>query len=454
MANKAHRSQAGITAETPVTFSAELPGSVDVAIIGGGVIGVFTALYASRMGLSVLVLEKGRIAGEQSSRNWGWIRQQGRDADELPIVMESTRLWADVDAQTKGGTGFKRVGCFYLAKDEKRLDAFETWTEIARQQQLETRRLSAAELDDHFAGGSKCWKGGVYTPSDCRAEPWKAVPNVARLAESEGVTIVENCAVRALDISAGRVTGVVTERGRVSAEQTVLAGGVWSSLLLQHHKSFIPQLSVRGTVCRTAPVADVGEATAIDEGLSFRRRQDGGYTITSRNQADYFIGRDSFRALRHFLPVLGQVLGRNRYLPAAPRGFPDAWSTPRHWDNDAESPFEKMRVLDPKPNPRHVATAISEFAERFPQIGRPKVVNAWGGMIDTMPDLVPVVDHVTGFDGLILATGMSGHGFGMGPGMGKVVAELVAGRTPGHDITRFRFSRFFDGSKIRPGPTV
>jgi hypothetical protein len=74
-------------------------------------------------------------------------------------------------------------------------------------------------------------------------------------------------------------------------------------------------------------------------------------------------------------------------------------------------------------------------------------------MIDTLPDVVPVVDRVEKLPGLTIATGMSGHGFGIGPGMGRVVADLVAGNDPGHDLTRFRLSRFTDGSAIvPPGP--
>ena len=79
---------------SPVTFRDELPESADVVVVGGGVIGVSTAWFLAQRGVDVLVLEKGRVAGEQSSRNWGWIRKQGRDADELPIMMESQEIWA------------------------------------------------------------------------------------------------------------------------------------------------------------------------------------------------------------------------------------------------------------------------------------------------------------------------------------------------------------------------
>ena len=104
---------------SPVTFRDELPESVDVAIIGGGIAGICTALFLARDGLSVLVCEKGRVAGEQSSRNWGWVRQMGRDEAELPIMMDSIKLWEDLAGETDNEVGFRRGGTMYLADNEE-----------------------------------------------------------------------------------------------------------------------------------------------------------------------------------------------------------------------------------------------------------------------------------------------------------------------------------------------
>ena len=82
-----------ISATSPIRFAGPLPAACDVVVLGGGVAGVMTAWHLAERGLKVVLCEKGRIAGEQSSRNWGWIRQQGRDFAELPIMMESLRLW-------------------------------------------------------------------------------------------------------------------------------------------------------------------------------------------------------------------------------------------------------------------------------------------------------------------------------------------------------------------------
>jgi glycine/D-amino acid oxidase-like deaminating enzyme len=75
-------------------------------------------------------------------------------------------------------------------------------------------------------------------------------------------------------------------------------------------------------------------------------------------------------------------------------------------------------------------------------------------MIDAMPDLVPIVDYVPQIKGLILATGMSGHGFGIAPAFGKIITELLQEKPPSYNINRFRFNRFNDGSKLILGPGI
>ncbi len=113
-----------------------------------------------------------------------------------------------------------------------------------------------------------------------------------------------------------------------------------------------------------------------------------------------------------------------------------------------------MRVLNPKPDQGMLKGAQDAFAAAFPTLGRPRLRATWAGMIDTMPDVVPVIDRVEAVPGLVLATGFSGHGFGIGPGAGRVVASLAAGDAPGHDLRRFRLGRFSDGSRLELGPSL
>lgn len=437
-----------ITMQTPQRFGGPVPQSCDVVVIGGGVMGVSTALELAARGLRVVLCEKGRIAGEQSSRNWGWIRQQGRDLAELPVMMESLSIWKSHAARFGAALGFAQEGVMYLAQTEAEMQGFATWAEAARLQGLQTHLRTKAEVANRLGGP---WIGALETPTDARAEPWVAVPILAEYAASQGVSIHESCAVRHLNIAAGRIKGVVTEHGPIACDQVVVAGGAWSSLFLRAHGINIPQLTVLSSVAATEPLPQVYAGNAADDRIGFRRRMDGGYSLAPGFSHDFFIGPDAFRHFFKYWPQLRKDHRGTSFRLKAPRGFPDAWGTRRRWTG--VSPFEQMRILDPAPNKRALAQAAADFAAAFPQFGTVRFAKTWAGMIDMMPDVVPVIDRA-GIDGLVIATGLSGHGFGIGPGFGRVVADLVAGHPIGHDLTRFRLSRFRDGSVIAPGPSL
>lgn len=440
-----------ISAAQPARHVGPLPAACDVVVIGGGIVGVMTAWFLTQAGKRVVICEKGRIAGEQSGRNWGWIRQQGRDAAELPIMVESLRLWHGLVAELGDALGFRQGGVVYMANGSKDMAGFEDWMPHARAHGLDTRLMTRTEVTALL--GADIWPGGMITPSDARAEPWVAVPAIAGALAAKGCVIVEDCAVRGVDLTNGRVTGVITEAGAVACGAVVLAGGAWSSLFLRAQGVALPQLSVRASVAATEPMPEIFAGNAADNRFAFRRRVDGGYTIAPGSVHDFCIGPDAFRHFGAFLPVLKQDFQSTHFRLAAPKGFPDAWGTQRAWDVSQSSPFEDMRVLNPAPNMNTLSSVQDAFAAAYPKLGRPRLRVAWGGMIDTMPDVVPVLDAAP-LDGLFIATGMSGHGFGIGPGVGRVMADLVMGRAVGHDLTRFRLARFTDGSKICPGAAL
>jgi len=430
------------SAQTPVAYPDPPPASADVVVVGGGIIGVMTGWHLAKAGLRAVVVEKGRVAGEQSSRNWGWIRVQGRHPSEIPIAIEAGHQWRGIAATIGEDIGLRQTGVMYLANTVAHTIAHENWLATARPYDLGSRLLSTGEVAGLIPLAATHWRSGLWTASDMRAEPWLAVPALARAAVRDGLIIVEDCAVRGLDIAAGRIAGVVTEAGRITAPAVVVAGGAWSSLLLRRHGIDIPQLSVRATVVATEPMEEVFAGGAVDARLAFRRRVDGGYSIAPDFTHDMFVGRDAFRNLRQYLPqLLSDPMG-TRFYPAAPRGYPDAWSTPRRWSEDTVSPFEEMRVLNPGPGRGLVTKLLKMFAQTFPTLPAPQARAAWGGMIDSMPDVLPVVDTVADLPGLTIATGMSGHGFGIGPAFGRIAAALASGTDPGHDLSSFRLSRF------------
>jgi glycine/D-amino acid oxidase-like deaminating enzyme len=446
--------QFGLPPLTPPRFTGPLPREADVVAIGGGIAGVMTAWFLAARGVRVLLCEKGRIAAEQSSRNWGWIRQQGRDPAELPLMIEANRVWRGLEAEAGADLGLRQTGVLYLALTAKEMAGFEGWMAHARAHRLDTRLLTSSEVRAMLPASAAPWVGGLWTASDMRAEPFVAVPALAAALAGRGAILREGVAVRALDIAAGRVAGVVTEAGRVKAARVVLAGGAWSSRFLGRHGLRLPQLSVRATVAATEPMGSVFDGALTDDAFAIRRRADGGYTLAPGGFHEFMIGPDALRFFRDFWPQIrsGWLKG-TRLFPAAPDGYPDAWGTPRHWDEDCESPFERRRILDPQPNLAEIERLRDRFARAFPGAGRPGIARAWAGMIDTLPDVVPVIGPAP-LAGLFVLTGLSGHGFGIGPGVGRVMADIVEGRSPGHDLTRFRWERFSDGTPIRPGPSL
>ena len=331
----------------PVRSDPNVPRRVGVVIVGGGIIGASTALFLAEKGQSVALCEKGRIGGEQSSRNWGWCRTMGRGSREIPLAIESLRLWRGMNARTSRETGFREAGIVYLCETEQEVAAQEAWLAEARQYQVDARLLRGAAMDALLPGAGGRFVAAMHTPTDGRAEPAHAAPAVAEAARAAGATVLTECAVRGIETQGGRVSGVVTEKGPIACDAVVLAGGAWSRLFCGNAGIELPQLRVLGSVFRTAPLSGGPEITAGGSVFAFRKRLDGGYTIARRNANVADITPDSFRLLLQYLPTLKQNYGEIRLRFG--RRFFEEWRTRRRWALDEATPFEAVRVLDPAP---------------------------------------------------------------------------------------------------------
>jgi glycine/D-amino acid oxidase-like deaminating enzyme len=256
-----------------------LPESSDVVIIGAGIAGIAAAWFLNKSGLRVSVCEKGIVAGEQSSRNWGWCRQQGRDQAELPIVIESLRLWQQIADELETDIGFRREGSLYLCENDAEMANHDRFMSFAPGYGLETRRLNREQLEALVVDCPARWRSALYTPDDARAEPSLAVQAMARTLRARGVDILENCAVEKIDTQRRRVSAVVTEHGEIRTGTVLVAAGAWSTFLLRDCGIRLPQLTVKASVARTAEAPLIFNGNASGSQVSFRRRLDGGYTI-------------------------------------------------------------------------------------------------------------------------------------------------------------------------------
>lgn len=415
-----------------------LPTAVDVVIIGGGIIGISTAYALAKAGVSVCVFEKGRLAGEQSSRNWGWVRTLTRDVAEVPLAMRANAMWADI--QARADVGFRRTGLLYLQENDADAAAHAKWIAAARDHGLDATLLTREAAARHLPPSSRAWTGAMFSASDGVAEPQRATQGIAGLAQDLGAKVFEHCAVRGIESSAGQVTAVITERGVVRTQAVVIAGGAWSRLFCGNLGADFPQLKVRGSVLRTAPFEAPLHAAVNGKDFTCRKRSDGGYTVSQFGASMADVVPDSFRLMHHF----GRAWLANREFVRLRFGkrFFEELRTPRRFAVDRETPFERCRVLDPAPSAKGVSQAWARVTETFPVFGQARIAQSWAGYIDVTPDALPVMSAVPHHAGLFLASGFSGHGFGIGPAAGELMANLVQGNALGVDAAPFRFGRF------------
>ena len=428
--------------------SEKLPLRTEVAVVGGGIAGMATAYFLAKAGVPVMVFEKGRIAGEQSSRNWGWVRKQGRDPREIPAIIESLRIWEGLEKELEVDVGWRQAGVTYVAETEADMARFEGWAEHAKTFQLDTRLLTPEETDKHLGQSGRRWKGAMFTPSDGRAEPKKAVPALARAATRRGVRIFTNCAVRTVETEGGQVAGLVTERGAVKCRAIVCAAGAWTRLFCRNLGIDVPQLGVTASVLRTTAAPLITQSAVSCGGVAFRRRQDGGYTVAGRGAIRFDLVPDAIRQLRAFIPGF-RLTRRNMKIRVSGAFWRDL-KMPSRWGPDEMSPFERERTLDPAPDTAVLEKTLARWRGLYPQLNGVGIAESWAGFIETTPDAVPVMCAVDAPEGLFVATGFSGHGFGMGPGAGLLMSELVQKGSSRVDMAPFHLSRFNNG--VRPEP--
>lgn len=418
----------------------DLPSYADCVVIGGGIVGVCAAYWLARAGQNVVLLEKGRVGCEQSSRNWGWCRQQNRDARELPLSTASLRLWEQIGEDLGPETGFSRCGLLYLSDNEAELEGWAKWGQFARGQGVDTRMLTGTRATEMAQATGRTWRGGVWSPSDGVADTSRAVPAIAQGVEKHGGRVIQFCAARGVELAAGRVAGVVTERGTIRTPNVVVAGGAWASSFMYQLAVRFPQASVRSSILSVEPGGEGLPAALHTAGVSVTRRADGGHTLAISGSAAVDPTPGMLYGARHFLPMFAK---RWRSLVAGgAQGWRAGFETRRIWALDRETPMERVRVLDPKPSTRLIATTLQRARALLPALRDIPVQAAWAGYVDSTPDGVPVIDADVGIPGLVLAAGLSGHWFGIGPGVGHLVADMVVGRTTLTETAQYRLKRF------------
>lgn len=413
-----------------------------VVVIGGGIVGVSTALWLARDGIPVVLCEKGEIGREQSGRNWGWCRTFGRDFRELELSLLSLRLWRSINDIVGADTGFRRSGIVTLAADEQHLDQLRSLADALAGTEADAKIIGEDFCSLLAKGAGRRWHGGLYAEADGCAEPQMAAPAIAEGARRSGAEILTGCVALDIETQGGRIGSVVTSQGRIDCDAVVICAGAWSTRLCRKLGFRLPQLIVNESVSRTAPVTGGPEVTLRSRDFALRKRLDGGYTIGGGGIIRAELTPDSFRFLPDFVPILRAY---GKMIRLHPTG---------HSLSEWRSLFtasQDWALLDPKPDGVLTSRVCAAVIRDFPIFAGVPIEERWAGSIDVTPDAIPVVSPLP-TEGAFVATGFSGHGFGMGPGAGALAAALASGKRPPVDAAPFHVSRLADVGKLTVGP--
>ena len=363
----------------------------EVIIIGGGVIGCSIGYHLAKMGChDVAILEKGLIGSGSTERCAGGIRQQFFTQANIKFSMESVRFFERFEEETGHPADFRQNGYLMLITAEEDLAMFRQSIALQRSLGVDVNLLSPQEARGMVPGiNIEDVLGASYCPTDGYADPYSVVQGFSSAARSLGVRIYQEAEVTGIERS-GRAWCVNTTRGKFEAPGLIVAAGAWSSQIGEMVDVDIPVRPVRRHLFVTAPVQEIARnAPMVIEfcnGLWFRREG------------------------------LGLIFGMRN--PEEPEGF----NTAVDWS--------------------FIPTISEVVCHRLPFLSGVGLARAQAGLYEDTPDVNAIIGGVPGVDGLYLACGFSGHGFMHAPAVGRVVAELVLGKSPSSELAPFALERF------------
>jgi len=393
---------------TQPNFASGAPGSADSIVIGGGIVGASASLALAGRGVRVLLCERGSLGAEQSSRALGWVRASGRDPRDLPLSLETRRLWQELPCDS----GYRRTGLLFACKRRAELAAHEAWLASARAHGVDARMLgaaAAASLAPHLA---LPLAGALHAPLDGRIEPGRATRAIATLAAERGAVIAESTCVHGIDIQAGRIAGVITDHGRIRASTVVVAAGAGSAALCAQLGVALPIQIVQSFLMATTPVHGP-EISVYASGVGLRRTLDGRFVLGMQH--------------RIVLLTLQSVRWSWKFLPA--------------WRDNFRLTRLQLGARQRCTNPWR-EQVWAHARELFPSLEQTSVAEEWSGAIDVTPDSLPIISSVPRVSGLYIAAGFSGGGLGTGLGAGYLAADLLAGERPRVSAAPYRLERF------------
>jgi sarcosine oxidase subunit beta len=383
----------------PATLESKgpVPARTEIAIVGGGVMGLAIAYYLARRGLEdVVVIERGYLAEGASGRNGGGVRQQWSTEINIRLMQESVELCRRFAVDLGVNVWFRQGGYLFLARSAKELARLERNIGVQNRCGVATRMLDPAGAKDIVPELDLTGiVGAAYNPTDGILFPWPFLWGYARQAAAHGVRIFTQTPVTQLTAASDGFV-IDTPRGSVHARRVINATGAWSPQLASMIGVDVPTYPIRHEICSSEP-------------------------------------------LKPFLRPMVSELSSGLYCSQSMRGeIVGGVTLPGHG-----STYAMGSTLE------FLATYARRLVRLMPILGDIKILRQWAGPYDQSPDGNPIVGAAPSHPNFFLACGFVGHGFMMAPIVAKLYAEWLTGGTKHEIFERYTLGRFADGSAAK-----
>lgn len=377
---------------------------MEVAVIGGGIVGLSSAYYLGKADHSVTVYEKGRIGHGSTERSAGGIRRQFSTPVNVELSVESLSVWERFEEIFGEKIDFRRPGYLFFAREPETANQFERTVEMHHDHGVPTELLEPEEAMEYCPElRADQFVKATYLETDGYADPHLAVQGIAGSLSSVGVNLETHTAVTDIVTRNGSVSSIVVDGRRRSVDFVVNAAGPWARRVAQMAGIDLPVAPRRRQVLIVDPETSVPSsvplAIDLDTGSYFRPERDGAALV-----GGHFETEDD------------------------PDVDPDGYSETVDLD--------------------YTITALERAGDFAGYFGpETEVMDGWAGLYAVTPDHHPILEETT--PGLVTAAGFSGHGFQHAPATGKLVAELLTdGEASLVDIDVLGSERFEQGKLI------
>lgn len=386
----------------------------DVIIVGAGITGCATALSLAEAGAKVEVIDSYHPGAMASGWTLAGVRQSGRDPAEMELAKRAVKIWETLDLYLDTMTGYRQTGNLRLARTEDETDVIRNLVDSQAAKGLPIELLDIRQAQQIAPALSNEFVLASWCPTDGQADPLRSVEGFQRAAERLGVTFKINTTVTGIDTYMAngclRFNAIETANGPIVAGNATLAAGVQTNLLLGGLGISIPMTTPLVSAFQTVPLTNLlGPVIGVANGD---------------------------------LAVRQQIDGRLRFTGGA-----------EHINANLDLSGEYPAVHPPAAS---ISQVISSVSSVLPFVSQTPIYRIWGGLLDLTPDALPILDRVPSVNGLYIAAGFSGHGFGIAPAVGEAMASKILGKKTSISLDAFSFERFNSqpGSYQNSAPTL